>query len=81
MRFANTRIKISRHKRGHRWEALCMNAMAECLIDGKKMGEILLTDLSATHIAQWRDERLKSGVGIFAWQREHRRIQRLTQRK
>lgn len=61
--FRDYEIKISRHKRGHRWEALRMNAMAECLIDGKKMGEILLTDLSPAHIAQWRDERLKSVVG------------------
>jgi hypothetical protein len=27
------------------------------------MGEIVLTDLSAAHIAQWRDERLTSVVG------------------
>jgi integrase len=61
--FRDYEIKISRHKRGHRWEALRMNAMAECLVDGKKMGEILLADLSAAHIAGWRDDRLKVVVG------------------
>lgn len=40
-----------------------MNAMAECLVDGKRMGEILLVDLTPAHIARWRDERLKVVVG------------------
>jgi integrase len=43
-----------------------MNAMAECLAEGKKMGEILLADLSPAHIARWRHERLKVVVGATA---------------
>lgn len=55
--------EVSRHKRGYRWEALRMHAMAEHEIGGKKMGEILLADLTADHIGRWRDARLESVVG------------------
>lgn len=61
--FTRYEIEVSRHKRGHRWEALRMHAMANCEIDGVKMGAVQLTQLSPSLIGKWRDERLKSVVG------------------
>ena len=60
--FDQYEIEVSRTKRGHRWEALRMSAMAECTIDGVRFGDIQLTDLTAAQIGRWRDDRLKGNA-------------------
>lgn len=58
--------EVSRAKRGHRWEALRMNAMSEIELEldaGRpkvKFGEVKLSELTAAHIAALRDVRLKT---------------------
>lgn len=50
--FERYECEVSRHKRGHRWEVLRMHAMAEHELGGKKMGSIMLSDLSVDHIGR-----------------------------
>ena len=49
---------VSPMKRGARWEIL---RLARLLAD--PIGDIKLTDLTAAHMADWRDRRLKSVTG------------------
>jgi integrase len=51
--------EVSRSKRGHRWESLRMSAMAEFNIDGTKLGDVKLAELTPAVIGRWRDDRLK----------------------
>lgn len=55
--------EVSPHKRGHRWESLRLNAMAESDIGKVKFKNIKLSDLTADMIGQWRDARLKDVAG------------------
>jgi len=52
--FREYEIKVSKDKRGYRWEAFRLAAFSE-----SKLGAVRLADLNAAHIAAWRDERLK----------------------
>jgi len=52
--------EVSRTKRGHRWEALRLGALADVSVDGKKFGDLLVCDLSASHVARLRDIRLQA---------------------
>jgi integrase len=60
--------EVSRIKRGHRWEALRLDALVDMKIEldgaGSKQlvrfGDIKLSDLTAKHVAALRDMRLKS---------------------
>lgn len=56
--------EVSRTKRGHRFEALRMSALAEVEIGDPavRFGEIKLSDLTAEHVAMLRDVRLRTGV-------------------
>lgn len=50
--------EVSKKKKGHRWEALRLAAF--CRSD---LGEVRVCDVDASHIAAWRDTRLKSVSG------------------
>lgn len=51
--FAKYEIEVSRKKDGYRWEALRLAAFAR-----SSLGPRLIADIDASHVAQWRDERL-----------------------
>jgi integrase len=61
--FDRYEVEVSKGKRGYRWEALRMSAMAESKIGDVKFGNIKLSELTAAHIGRWRDDRLKVVVG------------------
>ena len=49
---------VSRKKRGHRWEKLRLKAIGK-----SALGKVLMRDVNASHVAEWRDNRLKSVQG------------------
>lgn len=49
---------VSKGKKGYRWEALRLNAFSK-----SSLGAIRMRDVDASHVAAWRDERLKSVAG------------------
>jgi integrase len=55
--------EVSRSKRGYRWEALRLAAMADVKLDEIKFGDMKLSELAAADIARWRDTRLKTVAG------------------
>lgn len=57
--------EVSRTKRGSRFEALRMNVLADIKIQTPpiKFGDIKMSELTASHVAQLRDARLKMAVG------------------
>lgn len=50
---------VSVHKPGHRWEAIRMAAIGQKMIDGVKISDMLLTDVTSDTLGRWRDQRLK----------------------
>lgn len=52
--FEKYELEVSKQKRGYRWEALRLAAMA-----ATDLGKVKMIDLDSTHIAAWRDQRLK----------------------
>lgn len=48
--------EVSPAKRGHRWEAIRIQAMSR---DGSFPSTVRLADLTPTHFAEWRDARLR----------------------
>lgn len=50
--------EVSKGKRGYRWEALRLAAFGR-----SSLGAVRMRDVDTTHIAAWRDERLKSVQG------------------
>jgi len=56
--FRRYEIEVSRTKRGHRWEAGRLAAMA-----ASSLGPITMAKLTTSHIAAWRDERLRNVQG------------------
>ena len=56
--FRRYEIDVLRAKRGHRWEAMRLAAMA-----GSSLGQVTMAELKSTHVAAWRDERLRSVQG------------------
>ncbi|TFW18298.1 tyrosine-type recombinase/integrase [Duganella callida] len=56
--FRRYELQVSRNKRGYRWEAGRLAAMAE-----SSLGRITMAELKSCHIAAWRDERLRSVQG------------------
>ena len=53
--FKKYELEISKGKDGYRWEALRLASMAE-----SSLGPVRMSDLNATHVAAWRDERLRT---------------------
>lgn len=51
--------KISPTKRGERWEKLRLELLGKIEIEGRPFRDIRLADLRPTHIAAWRDARLR----------------------
>lgn len=56
--FRRYELEVSVSKRGRRWEALRLAA-----ISASTLGAVRMCDLDASHIAAWRDERLRSVQG------------------
>ncbi|MES2164212.1 MAG: site-specific integrase [Pseudomonadota bacterium] len=56
--FRRYEIEVSRTKRGHRWEAGRLATMA-----ASSLGRITMAQITPSHIAAWRDERLRSVQG------------------
>lgn len=52
--FDRYEIEVSRKKRGHRWEAMRLTAAGKT-----PLGAVRMADLRASHVAAWRDLRLK----------------------
>ncbi|WP_373988745.1 hypothetical protein [Duganella sp. BuS-21] len=52
--FEKYELEVSKNKRGYRWEALRLAAMA-----GTDLGKVKMADVNTTHVAAWRDQRLK----------------------
>lgn len=52
-------IDVSRHKRGHRWEALRLSALCDFVMDGRRLGDMPLSDMSSDVIGRWRDMRMR----------------------
>lgn len=50
--------EVSKKKKGHRWEALRLAAFGR-----SDLGEVRVREVNASHIAAWRDARLKSVSG------------------
>lgn len=49
---------VSKKKKGHRWEALRLAAFGR-----SDLGAVLVRDVDASHVATWRDHRLKTVKG------------------
>ena len=52
---ARYRDEVSTHKRGERWESMRLNM----IIARDELAAVRLADLNSTHIAAWRDRRLR----------------------
>lgn len=57
------RDKVSPTKRGEKWEKLRLDLIGAKKIDGVEFGKIRLAELQSTHIAAWRDARLREVAG------------------
>jgi len=55
--------KVSPSKRGERWEVIRLSLIADKEVQGRKFGDIKLTDLLPSHIAAWRDARERDIAG------------------
>lgn len=51
--------EVSAHKRGQRWEEIRLSAIAEQEVDGVKMGEMALAEITPATLGAWRDRRMK----------------------
>ncbi|MFZ6709745.1 hypothetical protein [Undibacterium sp. TC9W] len=51
--------EVSVHKRGHEWEVKRLNWMCEYKIDGVKLGDRELAQVTADLLGRFRDQRLK----------------------
>jgi integrase len=51
--------EVSAHKRGKRWEEIRLAAIAEQVIDGVRMGEMLLAEITPSVLGAWRDKRMQ----------------------
>ncbi|PTD98626.1 site-specific integrase [Pandoraea apista] len=56
-------LKVTPTKRGARWERLRLPLIGSKEIGGRKFKDIKLTDLRPSHIAAWRDVRLREVSG------------------
>lgn len=55
--------EVSRTKRGFRWEALRLTAMANTVVGGVTFGDVKLSELTSDFLGQWRDLRIKTVKG------------------
>ena len=56
--FRRYEIEVSKKKRGYKWEAGRLAAMAS-----SPLGRVLMSELNSSHIAAWRDQRLREVQG------------------
>lgn len=61
--FQKYAAEVSAKKPGKRWEQIRLDAIAETRLHGKRLGDMLLCDVTATTIASYRDHRLKTVTG------------------
>lgn len=61
--FERYRDEVSVHKKGERWEAIRLAAIASHPVAGKKLGEYLIAEVTSDILGQWRDMRLKTVLG------------------
>jgi integrase len=50
--------EVSIHKRGQRWEAFHLAAIGRHMIDGVRLGDMLIGDITSEIIGRWRDDRM-----------------------
>ena len=50
--------EVSTHKKGHRWEAIRMTAIARYGVNGVNLGSMKLTDITPSVLGAWRDQRI-----------------------
>lgn len=55
--------EVSLHKRGHRWEAIRLRAIGACELNGIKIKDIKLSEVSTATLGAWRDLRMKTVTG------------------
>jgi integrase len=55
--------EVSRTKRGSKWEAQRLATIADMTVDGVRIGDIKLSELTSDFLGKWRDSRLKTVVG------------------
>jgi integrase len=55
--------EVSPQKKGSRWEGIRLTAIREHEVDGKKLAEYRLTDITPEILAKWRDSRLQAVKG------------------
>jgi integrase len=51
--------EVSIHKQGNRWEGIRLAAIAEQTVDGVKMGNMLLAEITPAVLGSWRDKRMQ----------------------
>ena len=56
-------LKVTPTKRGARWEKLRLPLIGSKEIGGRKFADIKLVDLRPSHIAAWRDARMREVSG------------------
>lgn len=55
--------EVSATKAGRHWEEIRLRAIATHIVDGKKMGDMLLSEMSSDTVGKWREMRLKTVKG------------------
>ncbi|MFZ6767817.1 tyrosine-type recombinase/integrase [Undibacterium sp. Di26W] len=55
--------EVSATKRGHRWESLRLGTMQRVVIDGVRLGDRYLTEITPDIIGKWRDIRMQIVTG------------------
>ncbi|TFW15433.1 site-specific integrase [Massilia arenosa] len=56
--FRKYELEVSKTKKGYRWEAMRLAAMA-----ASPLGKVLIEEVNPSHIAEWRNDRLKKVQG------------------
>lgn len=56
-------MEVSPQKKGSRWESIRLSAIREHEVNGKKLGEYRMTEITPEILGKWRDSRLKEIKG------------------
>jgi integrase len=51
-------LEVSVHKRGQRWEEFRLAAIGRHVVDGKRLGDMLISDVTPEVVGKWRDDRM-----------------------
>ncbi|WP_456236954.1 phage integrase [Collimonas silvisoli] len=55
--------EVSPTKRGKAWEAQRLSTIADMVVEGTRVGDIKLSELTSDFLGQWRDMRLQTVAG------------------